>query len=226
MSEPRFTPTSTGRAPASDPVFPLLELPGSAVPPDRIRRLNDAPVPPGPDSEAGARAPGWVVYWMTGQRRLDHNWALERAVEWARHLDAPLLVFEGLRVDYPHASRRLHRFCLDGMAVHRARLEGTRIGYFPWVEPEPGAGKGLLAALAARARLVVADDVPTFFLPRMLRAAAARLQVPLEAVDANGILPLAESDRIFTTAHSFRRHIQKRLPAILESGPRPHPQMG
>ena len=36
------------------------------------------------------------------------------------------------------------------------------------VEPEAGAGKGLLRALAARAALVVTDEFPCFFLPRMV----------------------------------------------------------
>jgi deoxyribodipyrimidine photo-lyase len=79
---------------------------------------------------------------MTAFRRLEWNFALERAVEWARSTRRPLLILEALRVDHPWASRRMHQFVVDGMADHRARLEGTRAGYYPYVEPEKGAGKG------------------------------------------------------------------------------------
>jgi deoxyribodipyrimidine photo-lyase len=168
----------------------------------------------------------FVLYWMTAFRRLEWNFALERAVEWSRHLGLPLLVFEPLRLGYDWASLRHHRFCLDGMRDHGDRLREQRTGYFPYVEPEAGAGKGLLASLAARSAMVVTDDAPHFFLPRMRAAAAPRLPVRLEAVDSNGILPLAQPERDFTTAYSFRRHLQKVLPSWLEEGPSEHPLAG
>ncbi len=163
---------------------------------------------------------------MTSARRLEWNLALERAVTWARHLGLPLLILEALRVDYEWASDRLHRFCLDGMAEHRDRLKGARAGYYPYVEPEVGAGKGLLKALATHAAVVVTDDFPSFFLPRMVAAAGRTLEVRLEAVDANGILPLAWPDRDFTTAYSFRRYLQKVLPEHLEAAPGAQPLVG
>src|ERR1700749_4878272 len=114
----------------------------SGVPENRIRRCNDRPTRPD-----GA----YVLYWMTAFRRLRSNYALERAVEWAKRLDRPLLVFEALRCDYRWASARMHRFVLDGMAEHLAELAaGEPAVYYPYVEPRPGAGKGLLATLAAR----------------------------------------------------------------------------
>ena len=89
----------------------------SDLPSIRLRRLNDAPV----------RANGdFVLYWMVANRRLDWNFALDRAVEHARSLGRPLVILEGLRVDYPWASHRHHRFVLDGMREHRKRLSGSR----------------------------------------------------------------------------------------------------
>ncbi|NIT68805.1 MAG: deoxyribodipyrimidine photolyase, partial [Gemmatimonadetes bacterium] len=70
-----------------------------------------------------------------------------------------------------------------------------------------GAGSGLLEALAARACMVITDEFPAFFLPRMIGATAARLGVRLETVDSNGLLPLRAADGVFKTAHSFRRHL-------------------
>jgi deoxyribodipyrimidine photo-lyase len=79
------------------------------------------------------------------------------------------------------------------------------------VEPDRGAGSGLLEALAADAAVVVTDDFPTFFLPSMVAAAADRIPVLLEAVDSNGLLPMAAADREFATAYSFRRFLQNHL---------------
>lgn len=184
------------------------------VPPVRVRALNAAP-------ERPDRA--YVLYWITAYRRVCWNHALDRAVERARALGKPLVLLEALRAGYPHASDRLHRFVIDGMADTAARLAGGPVRYHPYVEPRPGAGKGLLAALAARACLVVADDWPCFFLPRMLAAAARQVDVRLEAVDGNGLLPVRATERVFTTARSLRAYLQKVLPEHLAHGPAPDP---
>jgi deoxyribodipyrimidine photo-lyase len=148
---------------------------------------------------------------MIAARRPRFNFALQRAADWARHLGRPLVVLEALRAGYPWASDRLHRFVLDGMADNAAAFGARGVTYLPYVEPEPGAGRGLLAALAADAALVVTDEYPTFFLPRMVATAAARLPLRLEVVDGNGLLPLAAAEREFATAYAFRRHLQKEL---------------
>lgn len=184
---------------------------------NRVRTVNDAPV---------RRDRDFVLYWMVAARRLEWNHSLQRAVSWARALDRPLLILEALRCDYRWASPRLHRFCLDGMAQNQARLRDGRVGYLPYVEPEVGEGRGLLEALARGAATVVTDDFPSFFLPRMVEAAGARLDVRLEAVDSNGILPLARAGRDFTTARSFRGFMHRALPELLEDPPAEHPLTG
>jgi len=156
---------------------------------------------------------------MTAFRRTNWNFALDRAVEWARELRKPLVVLEALRCDYPWASERFHRFVMDGMAEKMRALSGSRVTYYAYVEPRAGAGKGLLGALARRACAVVTDDYPAFFIPRMVLSAARHLPVRLEAVDSNGLLPLRASERAFTTAYSFRRFLQKNLPAHFASFP-------
>jgi deoxyribodipyrimidine photo-lyase len=160
---------------------------------------------------------------MVANRRTAFNFALERAADWARHLGLPLLILEALRLDYPWASERLHRFILDGMAANRRALTDNNATYYPYVETTTGEGRGLLKALAEAAALVVTDDYPAFFLPRMISAAASRLEVPLEAVDSNGLIPLAASDRWFPTAHAFRRFVQRTLIGHLEQLPLEHP---
>jgi len=115
---------------------------------------------------------------------------------------------------------------LDGMRAQRDALAVAGLTYYPYVEPHPGAGHGLLEALSAQACAVVTDAFPAFFLPRMVRSAGARLPVQLVEVDSNGLVPLSASGRAFSRAHAFRRHVQKVARASLNSPPAPQPLRG
>ena len=186
----------------------------NSLPPHRVRVLNGSPV-----HHDGK----FVLYWMVASRRTRFNFGLQRAVDWARELARPLVVLEALRCDYPWASERFHRFVLDGMADNATRLRKAGVYYYPYVEPQPGDGKGLLAELSRHACLVVTDDFPAFMLPRMLEAAANQSVVRLEAVDSNGLLPMRATDRVFPTAHAFRRFLQRELRKYLVEFPKENP---
>ena len=176
------------------------------VPTIRIREANRAPI----------RASGsHVLYWMIAARRLAYNFALDRALEHSRELRRPLLVFEALRCGYQWASDRIHQFVIQGMADNAAAARKLGISYYPYLEPARGDSKGLLEALAANACVVITDEFPCFFLPRMVTAAAQKLSVRLESVDSNGLLPLRATDQVFPTAYAFRRFLQKNLSAHL-----------
>lgn len=168
----------------------------------------------------------FVLYWMTANRRLRWNYALDRACEWAEKLGRPLIVLEALRCDYRWASVRLHRFILQGMADNQRAAAGNPLTYFPYVEELPQAGRGLLAALAERACVVVTDDFPCFFLPRMTAAFAARAAVLVEQVDSNGLWPMRQGDKVFARAVDFRWHLQRELPPWLSELPRADPWQG
>lgn len=185
----------------------------SRVPDIRVRALNTVP-------ERDGR---YVLYWMVAFRRPRWNFALQRAAERANALGKPLVILEALRTGYRWASDRLHQFILDGMRAHRAYFNDRGVFYFPYVEPEHGAGSGLLEALAQEACLVVGDDYPSFFIPNMQRAAASRLHARLELVDSNGLLPLRATHKVFGRAFDFRRFLQQALPAQLERFPAEDP---
>jgi deoxyribodipyrimidine photo-lyase len=70
---------------------------------------------------------------------------------------------------------------------------------------------------------VVTDDFPAFFMPRMIAAAAKKLDVRLEPIDSNGLLPMGTADRAYPTAYAFRRFLQKTLPGHLLDLPRRFP---
>ncbi len=184
------------------------------VPELRISPLNDHAV----------RGDGdYVLYWMIAARRTTWNFALDRSREHADALGKPLVILEPLRADYPWASERFHQFALDGMRDNHRACEARGVLYYPYLEPARGEGKGLLERLAARAAVVVTDDFPGFFLPRMLDKAAGTLPVRVEAVDGNGLLPLRAVDSVFSSVYTFRRALQKALPAHLSQGPQRDP---
>ena len=117
----------------------------------------------------------YVPYWMIANRRLSYNFSHDRALEHCRELRKPLVILEALRCGYKWTSDRLHRFVIDGMADNAAISAELRILYCPYIEPLAGGGKGLLEALAADACVVVTDEFPCFFLPRMVSAAVQEL---------------------------------------------------
>jgi deoxyribodipyrimidine photo-lyase len=159
---------------------------------------------------------------MIAARRTRWNFGLQHATDLAVSLQRPLIVLEALRCDYPWASDRMHRFILDGMGANAAECAG-RVSYYPYVEPERGHGRGLLRALSGRACAIVTDLYPAFFFPAMLAAAAAQVTVRLDAVDSNGLVPIAEHGRAFPTARGYRSFVQRVLREHLRQLPLENP---
>src|SRR6185295_11009187 len=166
----------------------------------RVRRVNARPESAGGD---------YVLYWMQAARRLDHNHALDHALAESGRLGKPVVVYEGLRLDYPWASLRLHRFILEGMQANAQAAEALGLDYWPWVERRPGEGRGLLAGLAARAALVVTDDFPCFIVPGQTEALAARVEVAVVAVDTGSVVPLSRLGATVSAAAHLRPRIHR-----------------
>jgi deoxyribodipyrimidine photo-lyase len=189
----------------------------TTVPTSRIHPCNAASI-----NGHGA----YVLYWMIANRRRHWNFALQRAVHWATELRKPLLIVEALSRDYRWASARIHTAILQGMRDNLEALEGSGAHYHAFVERSASQGKGMVAALARDACVVVTDDFPAFEIPRWIRAAAVQARVLVEKIDSNGIFPMRAADRAFSTAHSFRRFLQKNLSAHLEAFPLVDPLAG
>src|SRR5690242_7214116 len=129
----------------------------------RLVRLNENPI---------EKTGDFVLYWMQMQRRFSHNHALDYAIKCANELGKPLVVYEGLRLDYPWASARLHRFILEGMRDNQMTASRSGFTYWPFVETPRAKARGLLTKLAARAALVITDDFPCFIIPKQSHALA------------------------------------------------------
>jgi deoxyribodipyrimidine photo-lyase len=186
-----------------------------ATTPDlRLGLLTDAAVRP-----EGA----FVLYWMTAARRTHYNYALDRAVAWARDLARPLVILEDLRAGRRWDSDRHHRFVLDGMGDAARRLAEKPLLYYPYVEPARGDADGFVPALGEHACVVVTDAYPCAYWPAVVAEAAGDLGVRMEQVDSCGLLPMLAAEKAFKTAASFRRFLQEALPEHLAAFPTKDP---
>jgi deoxyribodipyrimidine photo-lyase len=166
----------------------------------RLRRLNDARTNPRGE---------YVLYWAQIHRRLERNHALDYALRCADETGKPLVVYEGLRLDYPWASRRLHRFVLEGMQANTRAAAQRGLNYWPFVETGAGEPRGLVHRLAARAAIVVTDDFPCFIVPGQSAMVARRAEAPVFAVDGSSVVPLSLLGPAVSAAAHLRPRIHK-----------------
>jgi deoxyribodipyrimidine photo-lyase len=177
------------------------------VPISRITTLND--------SQPDIKKSEYVVYWMIAFKRVEYNFALERAIEWANKLSQPLVIFEPLILDYPMSSIRFHKFTLDGMKEVSESIAKSKAFYYPFVETKPKESEYLLGELAKKASVVVTDDYPTYFVPQMIAKASGDINTRYELVDSNGLVPIRLAEKEYVRAHDFRRYLHKNLEDFL-----------
>ena len=122
----------------------MIDLPPDLAP--RLHPLNDRSVARG----------DYVLAWVQQSLRADDNPLLDAAVACGRELGLPVLVYQGLRMDYPHASDRLHRFILGASRDLQRGCEKRGLRCATYVETADHPEKGLVYRLASRAALVAA----------------------------------------------------------------------
>ncbi|MFK7928744.1 MAG: deoxyribodipyrimidine photolyase [Myxococcota bacterium] len=183
----------------------------------RLRTLVDRPERTDAD---------FVLYWMIGERRPSHNFALQHAVHRANALGKPLVVLEPLDCTYEWACDRFHAFIIQGMAENQALFADSAATYYPYVEPAPAKGQGLLAALADRACVIMTDDRPGYRFPGLLSRAAHHVKTRFIAVDGAGVLPLTTAPKVYKRAVDFRRYVHKAFSHEAPVRPIPEPLRG
>ncbi|HBX65582.1 MAG TPA: hypothetical protein DEG32_05320, partial [Balneolaceae bacterium] len=151
----------------------------------------------------------YILYWMQVNRRFHYNYAFEYAIALSHKYAKPLLVYEGLNVDYPWASDRIHTFMMQGMKENLEYAKEKNLNYFSYLEPEQGAGKGLFYELASNAVSVVSDEFPVFIIRSHNESVGKNIEVPYTTIDSNGIIPLGVTDKDPYSAYLFRKIMQK-----------------
>ncbi|WP_010160990.1 deoxyribodipyrimidine photo-lyase [Sphingomonas sp. PAMC 26617] len=164
----------------------------------RVRALND---------KVPAQNGRYVLCWLQQALRASDNPVIDAAIRLGNALRLPVLVYHGVREDYPYASDRLHHFIL-GASIDLA--EGCRQRGLACVQHVDRAGrreKGLVYRLGGEAAAILLEDQPTFVARWQSERVAARVDVPVFAVNAACLVPPAViGDDVQGRTAFLRRH--------------------
>lgn len=174
---------------------------------ERVTQLNEV------EENAGGR---YVLYWMQMFKRVRDNDALNFAIEQANERELPLVVYEGLKYYYPWANDRIHTFILEGVEEKQKEFKKLGIRYLFYLQRTDQDEKQTVAKLASDAALLVTDDYPCFIIPEHNRRIVEKVDVPVFAVDANGVIPLSCFEKEEYAAFTIRPKIHKLLPDYLK----------
>ena len=209
---PAPTAAPTGSPGATDAPAAIgasgLELPGRVA--ERVRVARD-----------GAPAGGgeFVLYWMHNALRAAENPALDAALLAADRLGLPVFVYQAVSERYPFASDRHHAFMLGGARDAHAALAARGVGSASHLE-RPGHRGPHLKTLAARAAVVVTEEVPvrplTTFLPALVRALDDAGGPPVWSVDTSCVVPMPLTEKPYDRAFRFKNATKKLRGARLE----------
>ncbi len=168
----------------------------------RVRVLNDRAV------NVGGR---YVLCWLQQALRARDNPVIDASILLGNALGLPVLVYHGVREDYPYASDRLHHFIL---AASRDLGTGCGSRGLACVQHVDRAGhreKGLVHRLGADAAAIIVEDQPTFVARWQSDRVAARAAAPVYAVEAACLVPPAVlGDDIRGRSGFLRRHEPER----------------
>ncbi|MDQ3180120.1 MAG: deoxyribodipyrimidine photo-lyase [Acidobacteriota bacterium] len=169
---------------------------------ERVQLLNEKPE---------NKKAKYVLYWMQMFKRVDANHALKFAIEQANERQLPLVVYEGLKFYYPWANDRIHTFILEGVEEKRAAFAKLGIRYVFYLQKDKNSPKQTVKKLAKNAALIVTDDFPCFIIPEHNAAIVRKANIPVYAVDSNGIIPMSKFEKEEYAAYTIRPKIRKIL---------------
>jgi deoxyribodipyrimidine photo-lyase len=168
----------------------------------RVRVLRD-----GLPDEAGR----YVLCWLQQALRARDNPVIDASIVLGNALGLPVLVYHGLREDYPYASDRLHHFILG---ASRDLAQGCRergLAFAHHLDRAARREKGLVHRLGADAAAIVLEDQPTFVARWQADRVARRAAVPVYAVNAACLVPPAVlGDGIRGRSGFLRQHEPRR----------------
>ena len=179
----------------------------------RAACLNGAPI------RDGAR---YVMCWLQQTLRGHDHPTIDAAVALGNRLGLPVLVYHGLRDDYPYASARLHRFILGASRAMAQTLAKRGIACAQHVDREGHRERGLVYRLASQAAAVFVDEHATFVAAMQAKNFASRADVLTVAVDATRLVPFRalsgglHATNNFRAAHTPLRAPWRALRSIVE----------
>ncbi len=184
--------------------------------PRRIRQLNSATL--NTQNSASSNFPRSLIYWMSRDQRVEHNWALLYAQELALKLGIELEVVFCLQPTFLGATLRQYDFMLTGLQEVEKDLEVKNISF------QILAGE-TVAQLTQYVRsnnimAVVTDFSPLKIGRQWREEVAAALTIPLYEVDAHNCVPAwLASPKLEFGAYTLRPKLWKAFPEFQENFP-------
>lgn len=175
--------------------------------PERIRCLNH---------EHGINGP--VIYWMSRDQRVHHNWALLFAEQLALESRQPLIVVFNLVPSYPGATFRHYDFMLKGLMQVEKKLETLNIPFFTLTgNPEVELPRFILTC---KAGAIVRDFSPMKISETWKKKVLESISLPFYEVDAHNIVPCwTASNKLEFSARTIRPKITGKLDTFLTGFP-------
>ena len=166
----------------------------------RASVLNGAPL---------GRSARYVLCWIQQALRAVDNPVIDAAVRLGNALELPVLVYHGVREDYPFASDRLHRFVLGASRDLEHDCHARGLACVQFVDRAKKRERGLVYRLAEHAAAVVLEDQPAFVAQWQAERFAARVGVAVLAVNAACVVPPGAIERGVGTTSAFRRRHER-----------------
>ena len=165
----------------------------------RVRVLNANPL---------ADSARYVLCWLQQALRARDNPVIDAAIRLADHLGLPVLVYHGVREDYPYASDRLHRFILGASRDLERDCAARGLACVQFIDRAAHREKGLVYRLAVDAAAMVLEDQPAFVAQWQAERFAAKTDAAVLAVNAACVVPPLALDQGVKTTSAFRRRHQ------------------
>ncbi|MBC3941566.1 deoxyribodipyrimidine photo-lyase [Sphingomonas albertensis] len=165
----------------------------------RVQALNAHDVRP------GGR---YVLCWLQQALRARDNPVIDAAIHLGNALGLPVLVYHGLREDYPYASDRLHHFILGASRDLARDCRQRGVACIQYVDRAKAREKGLVYRLAADSAAVLVEDQPTFVARWQSERFAERVERAVFAVNAACLVPPAVLGEGIGSTTAFRRRHQ------------------
>lgn len=181
------------------------------IDPRRITLLNNCRDRSGP-----------VIYWMSRDQRVRHNWALLFARKKGELLQQPLMVVFTLAPSFLNAPLRHYDFMLKGLQEVERALRRLNIPFY-LLQGEPEIELSRFAR-KMKAGVVVTDFSPLKISRKWKTTLGAQLTLPLYEVDAHNIVPCRiASGKQEYAARTFRPKIKSLLGEFLTGFPQLEP---
>lgn len=161
----------------------------------RSTALNDNAIHPDGD---------YVLVWLQQTLRGQNNPAIDAGVQIANRLELPVLVYHGLREDYPHASDRLHHFIIGASREMAKQLNERGIAIAQYVTRPDHEVRGLVYQLAEKSAAVITDRHATFVANIQANSYAKKSKRSVIALDSTRLVPQNLLPSGLTATKAFR----------------------